>query len=111
MLTKDQWVDLARFAGGKFTNDSHRRFYCDSRTLGQVRGVSPWQPDSDWNDIGPQWMKLERWAANNKTKSSYDLFDAYDNFYTAKNYGTETELMEAGCAWGAAIGATMGDKA
>jgi len=112
-MNREQWENLARFAGVEWANMSFANMpsihYYHNNGL---RGWREWQPDSDWRDFGPLWLKLERWVAtNNKTKSSYDLFDAYDNFYTAKHYGTESELMEAGCALGAAIGATMGDKA
>jgi hypothetical protein len=107
-MTPEQLENLARFAGITIEEDGV-----------DVNGLtwhwSPeldkhWCPDVDWNDFGPLWMKLGRWVATNNAKSTYDLFDAYDNFYTAKNYGTEQDLMQAGCLLGAAIGATMGDK-
>jgi len=108
MLTKEQWEALARFADITIEEDGV-----------DVNGLpwhwSPeldkhWNPEFDWRDFGPLWVKLERWVATNKTESTYDLFDAYDSFYTAKHYGTEADLMQAGCELGAAIGATMRDK-
>jgi len=107
-MTPEQWEALARFAGITIEKDGE-----------DISGLtwywSPerdkyWCPDTDWRDFGPLWVLLGRWVATNNAKSTYDLFDAYDNFYTAKNYGTEQDLMQAGCLLGAAIGATMGDK-
>jgi len=112
MLTREQWEALARFAGGKFTNDSVLGPTFDYRSESGGGYISPWQPLTDWNDFGPLWVKLERWRFSEwEFDMPIAVHTQMNAFYDAEMRGTETELMEAGCALGAAIGATMRDKA
>jgi hypothetical protein len=90
MLTKEQWENLKRFAGV---------------------GARYWMPHEDWRDFGPLWVKLNRWLGNypkDKRFPTIEVVSAYQRFQLAVyEEGTESDLMQAGCALGAAIGATM----
>ena len=112
MLTKEQWSDLARFAGITVEPDG-------IDVNGLVWQWSPelekyWSPDYDWDDFGPLWVKLNRWLSNypkDKRFPTIEVVSAYQRFQLAVyQEGTEADLMQAGCELGAAIGATMRDK-
>tara|TARA_R110000868_G_scaffold193807_1_gene439039 strand:- start:1997 stop:2356 length:360 start_codon:yes stop_codon:yes gene_type:complete len=105
MLTKEQWGDLARFAGITIEEDGV-----------DVNGLpwhwSPeldnhWNPEFDWRDFGPLWVKLRNWVNSDEyvNSSDFTLVHSWHHFCTAKL--SESELMQAGCQLGAAIGATM----
>ena len=105
-LTKEQWEDLAAFAGvgllGEFGKDMRGDLY-PIRLVGSF--TDGWHPNSAWSDFGPLWMKLEKHLWNNRV-------DAYpapecNRFFNAQQGDNEQELMQAGCLLGAAIGKTM----
>jgi len=108
MLTREQWEALARFAGGKFTNDSVLGPTFDYRSESGGGYISPWQPLTDWNDFGPLWVLLERWMCVTPWITACPSVYIYvGRFNTAMMTGTKQDLMQAGCLLGAAIGATM----
>ena len=104
MLTREQWENLARFAGITIEPDGV-----------DVNGLpwywSPqldkhWNPEFDWRDFGPLWLLLEVWLGDG-TSPDQPLHSATWDFECAKMEGDEKMLMQAGCLLGAAIGATM----
>lgn len=113
MLKREQWESLAQFAG------------VEVKEVGSMADGSPafwltgharhWQPLTDWRDFGPLWVKLEmcdRSRALDAITGDHAARDkAIIGFLQAKDSGDEKMIMQAGCALGAAIGATMGDKA
>ena len=108
MLTREQWENLARFAGYEFLYE----FADQGPVVRMAKGDAPylWMPLTDWNDFGPLWLKLEVWLGDGTTPDQ-PLHSATWDFECAKMEGDETQLMETGCLLGATIGATMGDKA
>jgi len=110
MLTKEQWENLARFAGITVEPDGidvNGLTWYWSTELGKH-----WNPEFDWRDFGPLWVKLERWRWTEwELELPIAVHTQINAFYDAQMRGTETDLMQSGCALGAAIGATMGDKA
>jgi hypothetical protein len=106
MLTKEQWENLARFAGITIEEDGV-----------DVNGLpwhwSPeldkhWNPEFDWRDFGPLWVLLERWMCVTPWITACPSVYIYvGRFNTAMMAGTKQDLMQAGCQLSAAIGATM----
>lgn len=106
-LTKEQWEDLAVFAGvgllGEFGKDVRGDLY-PIRWVGSF--TDGWHPNSDWRDFGPLWMKLERYIHfDYRAGCGFSI----GTFEKAVISGTEQELMQAGCLLGAAIGKAMRD--
>tara|TARA_R110000868_G_scaffold2590_3_gene18597 strand:- start:2282 stop:2635 length:354 start_codon:yes stop_codon:yes gene_type:complete len=106
MLTKEQWKNLARFAGITIEEDgvdiNGLQWYWSPEL------VKHWNPEFDWRDFGPLWVKLERWLAHEwELELPIAVHTQINAFYDAEMRGTEQELMQAGCALGATIGATM----
>lgn len=104
MLTKEQWQDAARFADiVVFAIEDDCIITVDDEGYEDI-----WLPDTDWNDFGPLWVKLERWLAKafgvqlNNIIASLEL-----QFKRAIDTGTDAEIMQAGLLLAAAIGKTM----
>lgn len=103
-MNKQQWEDLAAFAGIKFQWRGSpevkigQRYYC-------------WLPDSEWGDFGPLWRKLDWWLAAHTDEWINDdaMVQRVINWQEAceDEKLTDAEFMLAGCELGAAIGAAM----
>lgn len=113
-LTKEQWEDLAVFAGvgllGEFGKDVRGGLY-PIRWVGSF--TNGWHPNSDWSDFGPLWMKLRTWFAAPPTYAEHcsaAIPAAVDFWEMAEDSGDQELLMQAGCLLGAAIGKTMRER-
>lgn len=104
MLTREQWSDLARFAGVAGECWDGRWYFPLKPEFDN--GPACWHPDKCWSDFGPLWVKLEVWLGDG-TSPDQPLHSATWDFECAKMEGDEKMLMETGCLLGAAIGATM----
>ena len=101
-MNREQWEALARFAGV----DENTRNY-------------GWYPRTDWNDFGPLLVLLHHWrSAGNYFHGTpkylalpMECREAMIALDVAETTNDQQRWMQAGCALGAAIGATMGDKA
>ena len=112
-LTKEQWEDLARFAGVNLFGEFGRGVRGDLYPLRLVGTFTDgWHPDSEWRDFGPLWMKLRAWFAAPPTYAEHcsAAIPAAVNFWEmAEDSGDQELLMQAGCLLGAAIGKAMRD--
>lgn len=123
MLTREQWEDLARFAGVPIVwkeNLVLKAIAADENDFVPLRTDTDqtWFPLTSWLDFGPMWVLLEKWISTNIViahRSPNFLFNPKNNlaihiFRKAINSGTHQQIMHAGCLLGAAIGATMREE-
>ncbi len=119
MLTKPQWEALARFAGVEieWLGGSESFPYMANQRGGNAAfgWLLPWLPTSDWSDFGPLWVLLQQWLmsadAASTTIVAHEFVRLNNEIKDAVWHKDHKRLMQAGCALGAAIGATMEDKA
>ena len=117
-LSADQWKALAEFAGKDIRNWQYNGSCFWTYTGGRGDDeIDAWMPHESWNDFGPLWVLLRRWLVQypkNKrfpTMEVYLAYQAYEDIFVVGSDNTESELMQAGCLLGAAIGATMNNPA
>lgn len=103
-MTRDQWKCAARFAGVYIAWWEGPIPYL--RPDDYPSGL-PWQPLTDWSDFGPLWVMLFKWSASATAFERERIGTLVDDMQVAIEFGTEQELMQAGCLFAAAIGATM----